>query len=294
MVQLVQLRSRIKAIETIKKITHAMRLISMSTHSRLKHKEEPLRTYKLTILALFNKLKKRAPDWHDPIFSPSLSEPNNLIILMGSSKGLCGSFNTALFNHFNLYLKENSIDLSTTTIVTVGKRAHSYIIEHKLGKKIIPLEELTSATLNPISHKLTEIIVKNPQPYSSVMVFSNFLKSFFIQKPETTVLVPLNQVNEKSLKIQQEEEGADNHSLEEYRWEQQPEDILEILVKQCLDAYLQHLLFQSLLAEHASRFLSMDNSTRNAQNLLEKTKLDYNKLRQTKITKELSELLGSY
>jgi F-type H+-transporting ATPase subunit gamma len=37
----------------------------------------------------------------------------------------------------------------------------------------------------------------------------------------------------------------------------------------------------------------MDNATRNAQTLLEETTLHYNKLRQAKITKELTELVSS-
>jgi F-type H+-transporting ATPase subunit gamma len=53
-------------------------------------------------------------------------------------------------------------------------------------------------------------------------------------------------------------------------------------------------LFQSLLAEHAARFISMDTATRNANSLLETTRLEYNKLRQAKITKELTELVGSF
>ena len=40
MSQLIQMRRRIKTIETIRKITNAMRLIAMSGHSRLKHKED--------------------------------------------------------------------------------------------------------------------------------------------------------------------------------------------------------------------------------------------------------------
>ncbi len=46
----------------------------------------------------------------------------------------------------------------------------------------------------------------------------------------------------------------------------------------------------SLLAEHAARFVSMDSSTRNAETLLEEMQRDYNKLRQAKITRELTEL----
>jgi F-type H+-transporting ATPase subunit gamma len=67
-----------------------------------------------------------------------------------------------------------------------------------------------------------------------------------------------------------------------------------MLAQQYLEAELQSLLYESLLAEHAARFISMDNATRNAEKLLEETKSDYNKLRQAKITKELTELTSSF
>ena len=63
---------------------------------------------------------------------------------------------------------------------------------------------------------------------------------------------------------------------------------------QLTDVLLPTLLFHSLLSEQAARFLSMDNSTRSAEGLLEINKLHYNKLRQAKITKELTELTGGF
>ena len=49
MSQLIQMRQRIKAIETIKKVTQAMRIISMSTHTRLKRKVENVEKYQQEI-----------------------------------------------------------------------------------------------------------------------------------------------------------------------------------------------------------------------------------------------------
>jgi F-type H+-transporting ATPase subunit gamma len=81
---------------------------------------------------------------------------------------------------------------------------------------------------------------------------------------------------------------------EQYTWEQNPSDILDDLALQYLTATMYRLLFQSLLAEQAARFISMDNATRNAKQLLEDTQLQYNKLRQAKITRELTELSASF
>ena len=57
---------------------------------------------------------------------------------------------------------------------------------------------------------------------------------------------------------------------------------------------IQAALYESLLSEQSARFLSMDAATQNAQNLLNKMKLEYNKLRQANITRELTELSASF
>ena len=80
----------------------------------------------------------------------------------------------------------------------------------------------------------------------------------------------------------------------DYIWEQNPEELLTMITQQCVQATVHTLLFHSLLSEQAARFLSMDSSTRSAEGLLEQNKLQYNKLRQAKITKELTELTGGF
>lgn len=285
MVQLVQLRNRIKAIETIKKITHAMRLISMSTHSRLKHKEEPLRTYNKIINDLFNKLQQEIPGWKHPILSPVNQTQSTLIILIGSSRGLCGGFDTALFNHYQHYKAQNPT--LNCTIIAIGKRAINYCREHNIGPIISSFDELNAINLISISHTITQYIMVAQKPYTSVVILSNQFKTFFNQKPHTSILIPFNQP-------QLDNTSKKGNTEEDYIWEQSAEEILDVLANQCINATIQYLLFQSLLAELAARFLSMDASTRNAQTLLEATMLDYNKLRQAKITKELAELSGNF
>ena len=98
MSKLVHLRQRIKVIGTIQKITQAMRLISMSIHTRLKRKENAITQYIHTLNNLFAQLQLYAPEWTHPIIHPPKNgEKKTLVIIVGSQKGLCGSFNINLF-----------------------------------------------------------------------------------------------------------------------------------------------------------------------------------------------------
>lgn len=281
MAQLIQIRQRIKAIETIKKITHAMRLIAMSSHTRLKGLQKPLKNYQQALASLFNTVKLAHPQWYNPLFKPAQDTGKTLIILIGSQKGLCGNFNSSLFYSFDdelpQLLKKNPV------FIAVGKKAIDHLIQKKGITPLIQYKNMNAGTIAGMARAIINLI-SNTQPYyESVIVFSNHLKTFFIQKPETMVLIPFTMSETMPLA-----------SPEEYQWEQPAEEILNDLAQQLLVAHLEYLLFESLLAEQAARFISMDSSTRNANNLLDETKLTYNKLRQANITKELSELTGSF
>ena len=122
-------------------------------------------------------------------------------------------------------------------------------------------------------------------PYTSVTIISNTFKNFFTQKVTMTQLIPFNPAHLTA---------ATMPPTEGYIWDETPDTILNTLAVQYIEAQFQHLIFQSLLSEHAARFISMDNSTRNANSLLTSTKLEYNKVRQAKITTEITELTGNF
>ncbi len=276
---LTQLRYRIKAIDTIKKITHAMRLISMSSRSKLKNREEPLQEYIKTAQQLLQQVQNNLPEKTQE----TENKPYNpLVILIGSQRGLCGNFNTVLFNFFEKITQPSQHPDGIIQIIPVGKKAVHYVEDNAQFRIIEQFSELSAKTLHSIAHAILMRILDPQSPFTHVVVFSNKLKTFFIQKPHETILLPFH-----------DQEPSARQPLQAYYWEQSPQDVINQLKHQIIEANVEYLLFQSLLAEHAARFITMDNATRNAQSLLEDTQLQYNKLRQAKITKELTELVSN-
>lgn len=283
MSQLIHLKQRIKTIETIKKITHAMRLISISTHARLKNKEENITAYHTELVALFQTVKNQVPLWQNAYFNPISSSQATLYIVVGSQKGLCGTFNTMLFTFLKHYLHDNTH--KPHHFIAVGKKASDFLKKNHVTSVIQSYNELTMRNIAEVAHNLAQNIITAPTPYTRVVVISNRFKSFFIQQPIATHIIPCNPAVIA---------GAPKPMLyDEQLWYQKPEELLHELAEQVVISSLHTILFQSLLAEQAARFLSMDNSTRNANSLLEVNKLQYNKLRQAKITKELAEFSGN-
>jgi len=282
MSKLIQMRNRIQTIETIRKVTDVMRIISMSAHSRLKTKQEPLSEYLGVLKTLLAKVQQVTPSWSHEQLMPTGDNNNRLIIIIGSQKGLCGAFNTQLSKLLVEYLAQNPS--GNYSFSAVGKKPIEYLINNYPDKLMCSFPHITSRNFITIAQELTDLIMMAQPVYSSVIIISNLFKNFFIQKATTTQLIPFDPTQIPT---------ATEMPIE-YTWDESPTEVLNKLAVQYIESQLQHLIFQSLLSEHAARFISMDNSTRNAQTLLNTTKLEYNKIRQAKITTEITELSGNF
>jgi F-type H+-transporting ATPase subunit gamma len=276
---LIQIRQRIKAIETIKKITHAMRLISMAAHGQLKSHNSATGFYVQSLRDLLFEIQGFIKKTDDDTSGPKQAFKKKLIVIIGSQKGLCGNFNTHLLQHINYVLR--SENLKQTSFLIIGGRIIEPITRNYTLDIINTIPIFSVKNVADITLTIQNLI---PQ-FSSVTCISNKMKSFFVQEPQTFTLNP-EQNNAQGSKT--------SDQRDEYLWEVTPEEILTTLIPQYYEASITNVLLQSLLAEHAARFIAMDNATRNARTLLDEKKLEYNKLRQSLITKELTELSGIF
>lgn len=274
MAQLVQLKNRIRAVETIKKITHAMRLIAMSTNARLKHRQLMLIEYRTELSRLLAALLATYP-----VSESQHASHKDLIVVISSQKGLCGTFNSSLFKFTDKQLPQ----LPNADYITIGKKAHDYI--HTRHLPIIRnLRSLSVSSLATVTHDLYKVVNELQGQYSSVRIISNLPVSFFLQQPTITQLLPVAEPTASDTPI----------NFEDYIWPVAPEEIIKSLQAQYIESNIQTVLYQSLIAETAARFQSMDSANRNAIDLLDTMHRQYNKLRQAKITKELIELTAGF
>jgi F-type H+-transporting ATPase subunit gamma len=221
-----------------------------------------------------------------------------LYIVVSTSKGLCGSLNSNLLRYIekSLFIEKQQ----TPQFIAIGQKAITFIKEGEF-KSCIPTTypELSSNNFIAIADDLVDKITKSGVRYSSVTFYTSEAKSFFLQRPYKFTLIPmsLDPIVGLENKLAQADEALwheDDPSGNQPIWEQPEEDVLDFLSVRYLRSTIIHVLFQALRAEHAARFLAMENSTNNAEKYLERLTLQFNKLRQSLITKEVSELTSSF
>ncbi|MBP2663010.1 MAG: atpG 1, partial [Firmicutes bacterium] len=78
----------------------------------------------------------------------------------------------------------------------------------------------------------------------------------------------------------------------EYIFEPSANEVLNLLLPRYLETVIYGALLQSAASELGSRMTAMGSATDNAQELISKLTLNYNKVRQATITREISEIVG--
>ncbi len=279
MSQLIQLKHRIKSIATIKKITQTMRLIAISTHSKLKKQSDSLQYLKKELKSLLCSLDTQA----------TLNQPDHvpahktLFIICASEKGLCGTFNSTMFAYFNKHLTSEA--LINSHVISIGKKASQYLEQRNITP-IVTFEKVLPNRLDIISQEIYQKIILLRNDYQEIICFSSVAKTFVVQEAKTTKLLP----------IQQDPCALSDATInfDDYLWRQDQKDIVLALHNMLLKITILALLTNAILAEQSARFLSMDNATRNAKSLQKSMLLTFNKVRQAKITRELIELISGF
>lgn len=299
MSQLTYIKQKIKSIEATRKITHAVRLVSMSLYAKLEEQNQGLSYFVKEIQHFFSELLIDAPTWNNPILFPSdILDSSPLFVVIATSKGFCGSLNSNLFKFFeqSMFIEEHQ----KPQFITIGKKATDFIKERSLGTIFCSYNELSMNNYVSLANDLLDKILDQNKMFSSVVFFSNILQSFFSQIPKKTKLIPLDLDRVAHLGSKAKQEKVPDNTLESSEtlhledetqiWEQDKSELLNYVALLYIKSTVTNILFQALLAEQAGRFLAMDSSTNNADKFLERLVLQYNKQRQAFITREVSEL----
>ena len=134
---------------------------------------------------------------------------------------------------------------------------------------------------------LRDVLAKKKQYKADIceIVYSDFLSGLskhYLSKQ----VIPFN------IELDESDLQANRHGLAFYGYTANPLETLD----QFLDIYSRTFMFELLInsqaSEHVARMSSMDNATRNAQDMIKSLTFKYNSLRQSAITTELVEIVA--
>lgn len=284
MATIISLKRRIKAAQNVSKTTKAMQMISASKLKRAQEAALSTRPY-VSGLDMMTRNIIRAIDVtsfeHPYVQNPNEPCGKTLLIVLAPDKGLCGGLISNLLREHMSYHKENR---DNSFYIPIGKKIEGYVA--RLSQNVIATFRfgVTSPTFDvilPIMKIVDEYYLGGKVDCVKVL-FTNF-NSFFSQIPTIKTLLPIE--------LPQEEISEKSSSF--YLFEPNASEILPDLLKHNIEMTLYHFFLESFVSEQASRMISMQNATTNANDIIEDLKLEYNKTRQAKITSELLDITGA-
>lgn len=216
-----------------------------------------------------------------PYVSNKNAENRNLLIIIAPDKGLCGGLLSNLIKKYIEYSKEDKESYQ----IVIGKKAEG--AAGRTSKNIIASFRFGTVTPSfdavfPIMKIIDEYYLSGK--INKVKVLYTEFTDFFNQTTLVKTLLPIK------LTFKQEEVSKKNLT---YTFEPNPSALLPALIKHDIEMSLYHLLLESFASEQASRMVTMQNATTNANDIIEDLNLEYNKTRQAKITSELLDITGS-
>lgn len=298
MAGLKELRTRIESIKSTHKITAAMKMVAASKFRRAQLTLDKSELFQKMIVEQIKKIlaevKMIEEEKHITFMLPKiLVQPENpqryVLLVLASDKGLCGSYNGMVAREAKRRIDELKQQGKDVTVLCYGKKAASNL--KRLGFSDIK-EENPNVIKKHLTYQealgfLKAVWEKKVKYQADVceIVYSDFLSGLtktYLSKQVIPIDIPFNEEDDKLNRVDNAFYGY-------------VPDVMEVL-KQFVSIYTRTVMFEILInsqaSEHAARMTSMDNATRNAQDMIQSLTFKYNSLRQSAITTELVEIVA--
>jgi len=323
------IKRRIKSINSTKKITRAMEMISAVKMRRAVSSVLSIRPYAHSAWSVLTNLARTYES-----FGKGLLEVREvkrvLMVVVASDRGQCGSFNTQIAKKIkqellnperlktnrigNKSIKSESVSSTELKVdfITIGKKGENMVRKihpvksDKAGSPATKFNEVKNEIIAAFSDgtrfadisdikPLSKIVMEEylAKKYDKVVVIYTDYISTIVQKTRIRQILPISKIDmEKQIAemdILAKEYGLEEPAVE-YKIEPSPREVLEFILPRLIEMQLFHAILESEASEQSARMMAMRNATDAAKEMSDDLTLAYNQIRQGKITQEIAEI----
>jgi F-type H+-transporting ATPase subunit gamma len=278
------IRRRIKSVKNTAQITKAMQMVASSKMRKAQLAALAGRPYATLMNDVLAAVTDGAGDFTHPLMEKRDGR-KRAVILISTDKGLCGALNS------NLLREAAKFDKDTAVFICAGKKGAQFIHRTKrsLAAEFSYKDNPQFAEARAIS-KFAQDMFLNGEVDGVEVLYTNFINTLS-QRPEVRPLLPIRKIQAFDADLAGESKGSGLKKSEiEYLFEPNAGDVLGNLLPHYVNFQVYQFLLEAKASEHSSRMVAMKNATDNAKQLIKDLTLEYNKLRQANITKELLEI----
>ncbi|MFA1687990.1 ATP synthase F1 subunit gamma [Candidatus Rickettsia barbariae] len=318
MSNLKQLRTRIKSVKSTQKITKAMQLVSASKMAKIKSQITNSNFYIEAVSKMMSAILSI------DIYELSIEEqkffntvPNkaNLLIVMTSQRGLCGTFNYSIIKQVKNDIKELENKGEQIKLIIIGKKGYEALKRQYVNyiDSYFELPKIHDENLMLQVKQKIMSVVENLEVSNCVIYFNKF-KNAMTQIMTRQQILPVAKYQDDSMidnpivnlvGFGYKERGVkpinnrratsdivgESKSID-YNYEYEGASLISNLINLYVNSQINYALLQSRASEEGARMTAMENATNNANDLISKLVLKLNRSRQAIITTELIEIIA--
>ena len=256
------LRSRIRSVDSTLHLTKAMGLVAASKIRRATRTMNQSREYASAMEDVVSVLRSSPECERTPYMQPKGT--GTRIIVIAGDRGLAGGYNA---NVFRLAATEPDAE-----IVPIGKRACE-----RWGKPVVSSEKYPATEARKLADELCRDFLDGK--FGHLGILYTRYKNMMSQEATLIWVLPLERNEEKG-------EGAAPV------FEPNEQTVLNAAVPTYVSGLLAACVRESYACEVAARRMAMDSAGKNAQEMIDKLQLQYNRARQSSITQEITEIVA--
>lgn len=282
MANLKELRSKINVVQSIRKVTSAMKLVAGVKLRKAEQKATASREYSAELERILSELKSKCSDVHNDLFFGREQVRTELLVVFSSDRGLCGNFNYMIHKEVQQVLANLHAEGKNVHLICVGCKLFEVFKKMmKPGDSIDIVEDFYKgadmfARSANLASKLIDAFMNHTVDQVSVLYTHYY--SAIRHKIELKKLIPIV--------------GVQSPDKTETVFEPNVDEVLRYILPYNIGVQIYQSALDSVASEQGSRMTSMDNATRNADEMLSGLSVKYNRMRQYGITQELVEVIS--
>ena len=277
-----EIKLRIKGVNETKKITKAMKLIAAVKLKKAREMHEITLPFFKHIQETMIDILERVPNMELEYFNKREDKENRkkAYIVITSDSGLTGGYNSNAINFATKLItdKENSI------VFPIGNTVKNYMIRNNYNVNTevgYDTYNIDTKTARKISRNMLRLF-KEGEIDELELVYTE-MESAMSLKPHSIKLLPLER---------KDFERQEKKIHQELEIEPSPEIVFDVLTRKYVKGIIYGGMVESFVSENFARMNAMDNATSNAEKMVAKLTLNYNRARQAAITQEISEIIS--
>lgn len=281
------IKRRIRSITSTEHITNAMKLVASAKFRKSKLTFDKTNEYLGYVTRAINDACVSAKEVSSVFIGDDQDADKVCYIVITSNKGLCGAFNSNVIKKAEALMKENG---GESQLVTIGLKGRDYFQKRNYnitGECLISAEALTFVEAKEISEPILKMYEEG-EINKVVLVYTKFVNTMH-QEVDTKVLLPMKM---EDVLPGEEEKPAEPKLESPAEFAPSAAQVLNYLIPKYMELELYKSMVESSVCEFIGRRVAMENATDNAQDMLGKLSLNYNRARQSAITNELIEIVA--